>query len=56
MENKTSFSNDWITPKQLEEELGISLRQQEKLRMKTKDITGTKLRIPYSKVVEIFLQ
>lgn len=47
---QVNFNNEWITPKQLENELGITIRQQEKLRMKRKDIDNAIKPIPYSKI------
>ena len=50
MVNKISLANKWISPQTLEQELGISLRKQEKLRMKQKDTANSKKPIPYTKI------
>ena len=48
-EIKQSLANEWLTPKQLQAEIGISLRTQEKLRTKTCRINSV-FPLPYSKI------
>lgn len=47
---QANLNSEWMTPNQLANELGLTLRQQEKLRAKRKDIAGVIKPLPYTKI------